>query len=151
MATTGSHGAARMKSSTVRDSKESHEETRCHFSGRRSRIVFCPSAPSSCRPLPKHKAVISVQIGPPPLAPRYEHVPPPRRGYVWAPGHWEARHGRYAWTNGTWMRERKGYAYHAPEWQQRGGHWEYQAGGWDNDHDRGPSRYDHRPSNPYRS
>jgi WXXGXW repeat (2 copies) len=96
------------------------------------------------------QAVISVQVGPPP-APRYEHVPPPRPGYLWAPGHYEWNHGRYVWLGGNWMRERPGYAYRPPQWHERGGHWEYHAGGWDNDHDRGPSRYDHRPNNPYRS
>jgi hypothetical protein len=94
---------------------------------------------------------LTVQIGSPPPVPRVEHVPPPRHGYVWAPGHWEARHGRYAWTNGTWIRERPGYAYHAPEWQQREGHYVYQSGRWDRDHDGVPDQRDHQPENPHRS
>ena len=43
--------------------------------------------------------VINVQIGPPP-PPRAERVPPPRRGYVWAPGHWEPRGKRHVWVAG---------------------------------------------------
>ncbi|MEJ8855047.1 YXWGXW repeat-containing protein [Variovorax robiniae] len=94
---------------------------------------------------------ISVQIGQPPPPPRVEHVPPPRKGYVWAPGHWEARHGRYAWTNGTWVRARPGYAYHAPEWREQGGRYVYRSGSWDRDHDGVPNQHDRRPDNPNRS
>lgn len=31
---------------------------------------------------------VSVGIGVAPPPPRYEVVPPPRAGYVWAPGYW---------------------------------------------------------------
>ena len=93
--------------------------------------------------------VINVQIGPPP-PPRFERVPPPRRGYVWAPGHWEARGQRHVWTRGTWIKARPGYAYHAPEWRQRNGRWEYRAGRWDRDRDGVPNRFDRRPNNPHR-
>ena len=37
-----------------------------------------------------------------PPAPRYEVVPPPRHGYVWAPGHWAPRGGGYVWIEGRW-------------------------------------------------
>ncbi len=93
--------------------------------------------------------VINVQIGPPP-PPRVERVPPPRRGYVWAPGHWEARRGQHVWVRGEWIRARPGYAYRAPEWRERDGRWEYRSGRWDRDRDGVPNRYDRRPNNPYR-
>ena len=32
---------------------------------------------------------VVIQVAPPP--PRFERVPPPRRGYVWAPGHYECK------------------------------------------------------------
>ena len=92
---------------------------------------------------------VSVRVGPPP-PPRYERVPPPRRGYVWAPGHYEWRRGHHVWVPGTWMRARPGYAYRAPEWRQHGGRWEYRAGRWDRDRDGVPDRYDRRPNNPHR-
>ncbi|WYX12858.1 YXWGXW repeat-containing protein [Achromobacter xylosoxidans] len=44
---------------------------------------------------------ISVDVAPPP--PRVEVLPPPRVGYVWAPGHWEWVGGRHAWIGGVWM------------------------------------------------
>ena len=68
-------------------------------------------------------ADVVVRTAPPP--PRDERIPEARRGYVWAPGHWEWRHGRYAWTNGKWLRERHGYdlalleGYRSPVRQER--------------------------------
>jgi hypothetical protein len=83
---------------------------------------------------------ISVQVAPP--APVYERVPPPRRGYVWAPGHYEYRHGRYVWSGGRWLTARPGYAYHRPDWVQRNGRWYYSQGRWDRDRDGVADRYD---------
>lgn len=94
------------------------------------------------------QAVITIRNAPPP--PRYERVPPPRRGHVWAPGHYEWRRGHHVWVPGTFIRARPGYAYRAPEWRQRGGRWEYRAGHWDRDRDGVPNRYDRRPNDPYR-
>jgi len=96
------------------------------------------------------QAEVTVRVAPPPA--RYERVPPPRPGYVWAPGHYEWNHGRYVWHRGNWMQGREGYAYRAPQWRENsGGHWEYQAGRWDNDRDGVPNRYDRKPNNPSRS
>ena len=92
---------------------------------------------------------VTIQVAPP--APRYERVPPPRRGYVWAPGHYEARGGRYVWIRGDYVRARPGYAWRAPEWRENGGRWEYNAGRWDRDGDGVPDRRDRRPNNPYRN
>jgi hypothetical protein len=91
------------------------------------------------------QAVFSVEVGPPP--PRYEPVPPPRPGYVWAPGHYEWDGHHHVWNRGNWMRERPGYAYRAPEWREHDGRWEYHSGRWDNDHDHD---HDRRPNHPDR-
>lgn len=71
---------------------------------------------------------ISIDVAPPP--PRVEVLPPPRVGYVWAPGHWEWVGGRHAWIGGVWMPARPGYVYHGPEWRQRHGQWVYHEGRW---------------------
>ncbi len=34
-----------------------------------------------------------------------EVTPPPRAGYIWAPGHWEARGARQQWVAGHWVRD----------------------------------------------
>lgn len=94
---------------------------------------------------------VIIRQAPPP--PRSEPIPQARRGYVWAPGHWEYRHGRYVWQRGTWLRERHGYAYNAPNWVERDGRWVMERGGWrrgDRDGDGVPNRVDARPNNPNR-
>lgn len=89
-----------------------------------------------------------VTVAPP--APRYEVVPAPRAGWVWAPGHWEWQGNRHVWMQGTWLRERSGYEYRAPRWVQRGnGEWILVGNNWerrgpygDRDGDGIPNRYD---------
>ena len=119
-------------------------------------------------------AAVDVWVEAAPPAPRYEVVPGPRHGYVWAPGHWEWNGHRYYWVGGTWLRERPGYHYTAPSWVQRDGRWYYERRGWehhegrggphgdrdhdgvpnrydrDRDNDGVPNRYDQRPDNPRR-
>ena len=87
-----------------------------------------------------------VNFAPPPL--RYEILPAARPGYVWIPGYWDWRHGRYLWVAGHWSRHRPGYYYQPVRWVHRGGHY-YRQGGWrDSDWDGVPNRYDRRPHNP---
>jgi hypothetical protein len=73
---------------------------------------------------------IGIGVAPPP--PRFERVPPPRRGYAWAPGYWrwDARVHRHVWVGGTWMRARPGYRYHPAYWVHRGRHWRFHDGYW---------------------
>lgn len=82
------------------------------------------SAPVEARPA----VTIYATVAPPP--PRAERVPPPRRGYVWAPGYWKWSHHRYVWAPGTWMRARPGYHYAAPRWERDGRRWRYHGGDW---------------------
>jgi hypothetical protein len=111
-----------------------------------------------------------VVIGSAPPPPRYEVVPAPRRGYVWAPGYWDWNDRRHVWTHGHWQRARGGYTYQRPEWRRDRAGWRLNRGGWqhagyrgdrdrdgisnrrdrDRDGDGVPNRYDHRPNNPRR-
>ena len=96
---------------------------------------------------------VLVQYGPPPPL-RHEVVPPPRRGYVWVPGHWQWRGHRHYWVPGHWIAGRPGYRYYGPSWAERDGRWHYRPGYWgrgDRDRDGVPDRFDRRPGNPYRS
>lgn len=79
---------------------------------------------------------VSVNIGtaPPPL--RYERVPPPRNGYVWAPGYWNWNGYQHVWAQGHWVTARPGYVYHRPEWRQDHGRWYLDNERWQ------PSRHD---------
>src|SRR6266542_3552782 len=49
-------------------------------------VVMAPFTPAD--------AQVSITFGSPPPPPRYEVVPAPRVGYVWAPGHYELKIGR---------------------------------------------------------
>jgi hypothetical protein len=108
--------------------------------------------------------VATITIAPP--APRYEVVPAPREGWVWAPGHYQWHHGEYMWTTGHWMRAREGYEFREPRWVQRGnGEWVMVGNSWerrygyeerhhgrrDYDADGVPDRFDRYPRNPNRS
>ena len=72
-------------------------------------------------PLPDpHPTEVTQEIAlPEELKPRYEVVPAPRVGYVWAPGFWDWRHGRHIWVKGHYERERRGYHWNPTRWEQR--------------------------------
>jgi WXXGXW repeat (2 copies) len=53
--------------------------------------------------------VVGIDINIAPPAPRVEVVPPPRVGYVWAPGYWEYRDRGHVWIPRRWVGERRGY------------------------------------------
>jgi hypothetical protein len=101
--------------------------------------------------VPSSAAVVIVREAPPP--PRAERTPEPRRGYLWAAGHWEWKHNHHVWVRGTWLRERHGYVYHQPAWEQHDGRWQMSRGTWsrgDRDGDGVPNRLDNHPNNPNR-
>ncbi|WP_050462950.1 YXWGXW repeat-containing protein [Herbaspirillum autotrophicum] len=89
---------------------------------------------------------VSIVIGTPPPPPRYERVPPPRNGYVWAPGYWNWDGHRHVWAGGHWEPVRRGYMYDRPQWRQGHNGWELQRGGWrrGDDRDRHDGRRDDR-------
>ena len=71
---------------------------------------------------------IFLEVAPP--APRYEVLPPPRRGYVWQPGFWDWRGHRHVWVRGHWVRERPGMYWHPSRWERRDGRWYLERGRW---------------------
>lgn len=73
---------------------------------------------------------VNVTIGtaPPPL--RYEQMPAPRSGYIWAPGYWDWNGHTHVWAAGHWERARSGYLYSRPEWREDHGQWHLYKGGW---------------------
>lgn len=117
--------------------------------------------------VPAHSATTTIIVREAPPEPRFERVPQARRGYVWAPGHWEWKRNRHVWVKGHWVKARRGYVYDAPSWEERDGRWEMRRGGWrrgdrdgdgvpnrvdrDRDGDGVPNRVDERPNNPIRN
>jgi hypothetical protein len=95
-----------------------------------SAIIAAATIGAVATPLPSFAAVrVYVNIGPPP--PQVEIVPPPRYGYVWAPGYWDWRGHRHVWMQGHWIRERPGYMYQPHRWVERDGRWYLERGHWD--------------------
>jgi YXWGXW repeat-containing protein len=60
-----------------------------------------------------------------------EHVPPPRVGYVWAPGYWRWDHGHHVWVGGRYIHERPGHHWVGHRWVHRGDRWRFEEGHWD--------------------
>lgn len=96
----------------------------------------------------------SVVIGSAPPTPRFESVPAPRAGYVWAPGFWNWNGHRHEWIAGHWERARDGYAWRPSEWHRSERGYALQQGGWVVVNDRGyadvrrappPPRYERIP------
>lgn len=73
---------------------------------------------------------INLNIGTEPPPARYEPAPPPRPGYVWAPGFWDWQGHRHVWIPGHWELERPGYIYAPAEWRRVDGEWRLYRGGW---------------------
>jgi len=81
------------------------------------------SLPGTAKPL------VEIQVAPPP--PRVEVVPPPRVGYVWAPGYWRWNGRRHVWIQGSWVRERRGWHWEPDAWVQGpNGRWHLSRGHW---------------------
>ena len=74
---------------------------------------------------------VVVDIAPP--APRVEVVPPPRSGFVWAPGYWrwEDTARTHVWVDGTWVAERPGFRYVPDRWIARENRWYYEPNRWE--------------------
>jgi hypothetical protein len=103
--------------------------------------LACAGGLAFAAPPASAAAYVSISVGRPPPPLRYEPVPPPRVGYVWAPGYWRWSHGRYVWVSGVWHHSRPGYVYYGPRWEPSHGHWVYHDSYWGNDphwhHDNG--------------
>jgi hypothetical protein len=97
-------------------------------------------------PLTPANAQVSITFGSPPPPLRYEVVPAPRTGYVWAPGHYELIHDQYVWRSGEWMSHRAGYRYVQPTWERvyvaGREQWRYVPSRWDHEGEGGHDRYE---------
>ena len=76
----------------------------------------------------RDSVAFSINVGPPP--PRVEYVPPPRTGYVWAPGYWNWNGHKHVWVNGRYMRGHPHQRWNPDRWEARNGHYELHRGHW---------------------
>lgn len=72
---------------------------------------------------------IDIQIAPP--APRVIEVPPPRPGFVWAPGYYRWDGHRHVWVDGRFMRERRGSHWVPEHWVEHHGRYRFAPGHWE--------------------
>ncbi len=74
-------------------------------------------------------AVVDIDVAPP--APRVIVAPPPRPGFIWAPGYWHWNGRAHVWHDGYWVHERHGYHWVPEAWVSRGPHYHFQRGRWE--------------------
>ena len=73
---------------------------------------------------------VNIEIGTPPPSERVEIVPPPRPGYVWAPGYWRWDGREHVWVAGRWIEERSGYVWVPERWEPKGHRYHFVPGHW---------------------
>jgi hypothetical protein len=95
-----------------------------------ARVALVASLASSYA-YPAYSGVgIDIQVAPP-AAPFVVEAPPPRAGYVWAPGFWRWEGHRHVWVGGHWLAERRGYHWMPDHWREHGGRYHYERGHWE--------------------
>src|SRR3954447_14231690 len=94
--------------------------------------VFCTVLGVSAAVVPlmsSARVYLDVNVAPPP--PPEEGIPPPRHGYVWAPGYYDYDGHRHHWRHGHWIREHRGRHWVSDRWEDRGGRWHHERGHWE--------------------
>jgi hypothetical protein len=108
-------------------------------------ILLCSLIGLGAMAIPVSAVNVDIIIAPP--APRVEVVPPPRHGYLWAPGYWRWDGRHHVWVPGRWLRARPGYFWSHERWEKRRGRYYFVPGHWERGHEsreRGPQRHGHR-------
>jgi len=72
---------------------------------------------------------IEIQIAPPPA--RVIEAPPPRPGFVWAPGYYRWDGHRHVWVDGRFIRARRGSHWVPEHWDERRGRYHFVPGHWE--------------------
>jgi hypothetical protein len=72
---------------------------------------------------------VEVAVAPPPA--RVVELPPPRVGYVWAPGYWNWNGHQHVWAEGRWLQERRGQHWVPEHWDQHNGRYRLAKGHWE--------------------
>lgn len=97
---------------------------------KRTVIGLCFALSTAAMPSAFARVDVAVGIGVPPPAPVVEYAPPPRYGYVWAPGYWAWHRDRHVWVGGHWVAARPGYYWVPDRWVHSGRYWRHQHGHW---------------------
>src|ERR1700750_270735 len=70
---------------------------------------------------PSFAAVVYIGVAP----------PPPRPGFVWAPGYYRWDGHQHVWVDGRFMRERRGSHWVPEHWDERHGRYHFEPGHWE--------------------
>jgi hypothetical protein len=97
---------------------------------KRTVIGLCFAMSAAAMPSAFARVDVAVGIGVAPPAPVVEYAPPPRPGYVWAPGYWDWHRDRHVWIGGHWVVARPGYYWVPDRWVHSGRYWRHQHGHW---------------------
>ena len=66
-----------------------------------------------------------------PPAPKEEHAPAPRDGFIWGQGHWEWSGKSFFWVNGNWVVQRHGMRYIPDHWEADADRWHFVPAHWE--------------------
>ena len=72
----------------------------------------------------------TIEIGVAPPPPRVVRAPPPRPGFVWAPGYYRWDGHRHVWVDGHFIRERRGSHWVPERWVEHHGRYRFVPGHW---------------------
>lgn len=111
------------------DCRESERNTSKR--GLLSRLALAVTAAAMLLVTPVSFAASDIDVAPPP--PRVIKMPPPRPGFVWAPGYYRWDGHRHVWVDGHFMRERRGSHWVAERWNERHGRYRFVPGHWERD------------------
>ena len=106
-------------------------------------LCFALGAAATSSAFARVDVAVGVGIGVPPPAPYVEYVPPPRYGYVWAPGYWAWHRDHHVWVRGRYVVARPGYYWVPDRWVHSGRYWRHDRGHWAR-HGHGHDRYAYR-------
>ena len=105
-------------------------------------VLLCASIALSTVAMPAAAQVYVTPPAPPgviirvaPPAPRFEVVPAPRPGYIWAPGYWGWEGERHVWRGGRHVEARPGHHWVADGWHAREGRHHFAPGRWEQGHE----------------
>jgi hypothetical protein len=76
-------------------------------------------------------AVAGIDIAVAPPTPRVVEAPPPRFGFVWAPGYYRWDGHRHVWVDGHFIRERRGWHWVPERWTEHHGRYHFAPGYWE--------------------
>jgi hypothetical protein len=89
----------------------------------------CVATATVSAPAPAAYYGVEVDVAPPP--PPAVEIPPPRAGFVWAPGYYNWNGHQHVWVEGRFIAGRPGYHWAPDHWEQHNGRYRFAKGHWE--------------------